>query len=510
MRSGSAHGRGLFETRSGGILLHVTSLPSRFGIGDLGPGAYRFIDFLARSRQHYWQVLPITTANYGCGCSPYNSVSAFALNNYLISPELMVQEGFLRRSDLRSAPRFPVSSIDFQRAIEYKDALFGVAFDRFRQTRKRKAGFARFTHESRKWLDDFALFSAIKYQQRGRPWIEWPEQLRQRDRKALAWTKKTLSSRIEQEKFLQYVCWKQWRDLRSRCRSSNIRIIGDVPIYVDFDSVDIWANPGIFKLDRYHKPLYVSGVPPDYFSDTGQLWGNPVYDWKALERTGFEWWQDRMEHAMSFFDYLRLDHFRGFVAFWQVPAGARTAKRGKWVKAPAGRFLSALRSRLHGLPLIAEDLGVITPDVREMMHRFRLPGMKVLVFAFGDGDSRNPYLPHNHTVDSVVYTGTHDNNTVRGWFEQDSPGKEKERLSVYLGKRPNGRSVHMDLIRLAMASVANTAIIPMQDILGLGARARMNHPGTVGRNWRWRLSRSQMSTAVADRLARMTNTYGRA
>jgi len=499
----------VFQTRGSGMLLHVTSLPSRFGIGDLGPGAYGFADFLARSKQRYWQILPLTPANYRHEYSPYNCMSAFANNKYLISPELMLRDGFLKRPDLGSLPDFSERAVDFASVIRFKDGIFEKAYERFSKTKGTSKEYTRFCVENKGWLEDFALFVALKDSNDGRSWIQWPILIRRRDRVALESLKKTLSRQIEQERFLQYVFWKQWQVLKFYCNNLNIKIIGDVPIYVDYDSVDVWSHPHIFKLGKDSKPVFVSGVPPDYFSDTGQLWGNPVYDWQELRGTGFKWWVQRVEHSLRLFDYIRLDHFRGFVAFWQVSSRAKTAKPGKWVRAPVEDFLSTLRNSVRGLPIIAEDLGTITSDVREVIRRFGLPGMKVLLFAF-DGDSANPHLLHNHLKNCVVYTGTHDNNTVRGWFENEASKVEKQKLFSYLGKRVGARSVHEEFVRLAMMSVATTTIIPMQDILGLAGSARMNRPASIGGNWRWRLLSRYLRPSVADRLARMTVTYGRA
>lgn len=500
----------VFHIRGSGILLHVTSLPSRFGIGDLGPGAYRFADFLAKSKQRYWQILPLTPANYRHEYSPYNCMSAFANNKYLISPELMLRDGYVGKPDIDLLPRFPERRVDFAGVIRFKDRIFEKAYRRFSRTKGISRGYMRFCRENKAWLDDFALFVALKNSHDGRAWTQLPDSIKRRDRAALGSLGKTLDRQIDQEKFLQYVFWEQWQVLKSYCNGLNIKIIGDVPIYVDYDSVDVWSHPEIFKLDKNSKPVFVSGVPPDYFSDSGQLWGNPVYDWHKLKSTGFKWWVQRVEHSLKLFDYVRLDHFRGFVAFWQIPSQAKTAKPGKWVGVPVEAFLSTLCKRLPRLPIIAEDLGTITADVHEVMRQFYLPGMKVMLFAFGDGTSTNPYLLHNHIQNCVVYTGTHDNNTVRGWFENEASKAEKQRFLRYLGRRVSVQKVHEEFIRLAMMSVANTTIIPMQDILGLGSSARMNRPASIGGNWRWRLSRGYLGSSVADRLAQITVTYGRA
>ncbi|UCD20478.1 MAG: 4-alpha-glucanotransferase [candidate division WOR-3 bacterium] len=496
--------------RGSGILLHVTSLPSRFGIGDLGPGAYRFADFLIKSKQRYWQVLPLTPVDYPHEQSPYNCMSAFAFNKYLISPELMVRDGQLKNADLDALPRFSQRKANFAAVFRFKDRLFERAYERFKSNRERPDDYLRFCEENSSWLDDYALFIALRESQERRSWIQWPAKIKDRDAKALESLRKTLKRTMEREEFLQYVFWKQWVALKSYCNDAGMNIIGDVPIYVDFNSVDVWSHRRIFKLNKDSRPLFVSGVPPDYFSETGQLWGNPVYDWHALRRTGFEWWIQRIAHSLKIFDCARLDHFRGFVAFWQVRSAAKTAKSGKWVKVPVDGFLSILRKKLRRIPIIAEDLGTITPDVREVMWRHNIPGMKVMLFAFGDGGSANPYLVHNHVRNCVVYTGTHDNNTVRGWFMNEASKAEKQRLFAYLGRRVSAQVVHEEVIRLAMSSVADTTIIPMQDILGLGSSARMNCPAGQRDNWQWRLLPGHLRPSVAEWLARTTVTYGRA
>lgn len=499
----------VFAARASGILMHVTSLPAPYGIGDLGPEAYRFVDFLARARQRYWQVLPLTPANYRNDYSPYNCASAFGGNKYLISPELLVQAGFLDKSEFDRGPRFPRHLVRFPAMIRFKDRIFEAAHDRFCRTGRRAASYARFCADNRSWLDDFALFAVLNARNAG-TWRAWPAAVRSRDPGTVRSLHAARRRDVEREKFLQYIFHGQWQSLRQYCNTQHIKVIGDLPIYLDSNSVDVWSHPELFRLDRGLSPLYLSGVPPDYFSPDGQLWGNPVYDWRAMARTGFEWWRQRFLAALKLYDHVRLDHFRGYVAYWQVRSRARTAKHGQWVKAPAVELLAALQRAAGGLPVIAEDLGLITPDVRDVIERFDLPGMKVLLFAFGDGDPGNPYLPHNHVRNCVVYTGTHDNNTVRGWYEREAAGVEKQRLVAYLGHKVIGRFVHEAFVRMALASVADTAIIPMQDILGLGGSARMNRPSSTRGNWQWRLSQSHLAPAIADRLACMTADYGRA
>jgi 4-alpha-glucanotransferase len=474
----------------------------------MGPEAYRFVDFLVEARQSYWQVLPLTATDYRHECSPYNCMSAFAGNKYLISPDLMVKQGFLKRSELKTVPKFTRRVAEFPVAAAYKEYLFSKAYVRFTKKRRR-AGFVRFCSDNDSWLDDYALFAVLKGNFQNTVWTQWPAPIAGRDPYVLRSLSKLLKPAIEREKFIQYVFSQQWKNLKKYCNQKRIAVIGDIPIYVDLNSVDVWVHPEMFKLDKNRKPIHVSGVPPDYFSRGGQLWGNPLYRWPQMRKNKFGWWLNRIEHNLRRCDLVRMDHFRGFVAYWQVRAGAKTARRGKWVKVPAAQLLTALEKRLNGLPIIAEDLGTITPDVRALMHRFGLPGMRVLLFAFGDGDPANPYLPHNHVRSCVVYTGTHDNNTVRGWFEHEASRQEKQMLSAYVGKRMTARNVHEAFLNMAMASVANTAIIPMQDILGLSGRARMNRPATIRGNWQWRLIPGQLTGSMAIKLSAMTTMYGR-
>ena len=496
--------------RGSGILLHMTSLPSPYGIGDLGPGAYRFADFLAHAKQGYWQVLPLNPVNPGCGHSPYSSISAFAGNTLLISPELLHEDGLLSWEEIESRPVFPQDRCDFARVLPYKEALFERAWQRFQATGKDADRHEAFCLENAGWLEDFALFVVLRNRFQGRVWSEWPVELRDRQPEALQAIRKECRSELEKEKFLQHLFFKQWRALRAYCHRRGIQLLGDLAIYMSFDSADVWANSGLFKLDEAKRPAFVSGVPPDYFSETGQLWGNPVYRWEVLRETGFAWWIERLAHSFALFDVIRIDHFRGLVAFWEVPAGEKTAVRGRWVEAPVQEFFAVLMRRFFHFPVIAEDLGVITPDVREVLHRFEFPGMKVLVFAFDRDDPMHPYLPHTYEKNFVVYTGTHDNNTIRGWFDGEAAPEEKWRLFRYVGREVPANEVHWELIRLAMMSVARMVIVPMQDILGLGGEARMNRPSVADGNWDWRMSPEPIAPEVMWRLLEMTEIYGRA
>lgn len=496
------------KKRGSGILLHVSSLPSPYGIGDLGPEARRFVDFLYQAGQSLWQILPLTPTDTAFGNSPYHGLSAFAGNPILISPELLVEDGFLAEKDLKPAPDFPHDTVDYGAVTEYKRVLLHKAYWRFKK-RKRDHEYERFCRENSHWLDDFALFMALKAHFGGRIWSEWPQELRDRRPEALYSFNKRFRERIRRGRFVQHLFFKQWSRLKSYCREKGVQLIGDLPIYVSYDSSDVWAHPEIFKLNEEKKPWVVAGVPPDYFSETGQRWGNPVYKWDALRETGYAWWMERMEHNLKLFDTIRIDHFRGFVAYWEVQAHEETAMNGAWVEAPADDFFNALLKRFPYLPVIAEDLGVITPDVRETLMRFEFPGMRVLLFAFGEDKPMHPYLPHTYPKNCVAYTGTHDTNTIRGWFDKEAGPEEKRRLFAYLGCQAP-EEIHWELIRLAMMSVADTVIIPLQDILGLSDEARMNLPAAREGNWRWRFLPHQLTEPLSARLKEMTEIYGRA
>ena len=495
--------------RGSGVFLHITSLPSPYGIGDLGPGAYAFADFLVQTRQCMWQVLPLNLTDPLYGNSPYSSVSAFAGNKILISPDLLIEDGLLARNDLDPIPAFPEDRCDFSSVIPYKNRLLELAYHNFRKNAKHRESFEAYCFQNGYWLDDFSLYIAIKKHTAGESWAHWPEDLRDRIPRSLESIRKDYYEQIEKEKFWQYIFSEQWHRLKSFCGEKGIRLFGDLAIHVNFDSSDVWANPGLFKLDEEKKPVFVSGVPPDYFCSTGQLWGNPVYRWDVLKKSGYKWWTERVAYHLDLFDILRIDHFRGLVASWETPAGECTALNGKWVKAPARDFLKCLRKNFHSLPIVAEDLGLITPDVREVMRLFGLPGMKVLLFAFGEDDPQHPYLPHNYERNFLVYTGTHDNNTVRGWFERDASGDDKKRVFRYCGRQVPVEEIHWEFIRLAMVSIANQVIIPVQDILGLGGESRMNRPSVCRGNWEWRLRADQITQPIAQRLLEMTVTYGR-
>jgi 4-alpha-glucanotransferase len=502
--------------RSSGILLHPTSLPGRFGIGDLGTSAYRFVDFLAASNQSLWQVLPLGPTGYGD--SPYQCFSAFAGNTLLISPEALVGDGLLTAEELEDAPSFTEEKVDFGEAIKFKNALLKGVFNRFKQSADAnlRSSFEHFSHQSSSWLDDYALYRALKDAQGGKAWNEWEPKLARRDAAALAHARGSLRDEVDAQKFYQFLFFKQWAALKAYCHEHNVKLVGDIPIFVARDSADVWMNPEEFKLDEAGNPLVVAGVPPDYFSATGQLWGNPIYNWERMLQDSFRWWIERVRATLRIFDIVRIDHFRGFAASWEIPGGDRTAERGRWVNVPGRELFAAIRQALGDLPIIAEDLGVITPDVEALRDDFGLPGMRILQFAFG-GDTKNADLPHNYIKNSVVYTGTHDNDTTVGWFTsvagagstRNTEQIERERSFCldYLGS--DGDEIHWDFIRAILASVADTAIIPLQDLLGLGKDARMNLPNSTSGNWAWRYKAGALTNEIGERLKRLTQIYGR-
>jgi len=497
------------QKRKSGILLHITSLPSEYGIGDLGPSAYRFIDFLYEAKQCYWQVLPINPTDLINAHSPYSSSSAFAGNNLFISPELLLDEGLISKKDVTEKPHFSVEKVDYEPVAAYKTHLLDLAYVRFIQDRRlfssHEKEFNKFITENVIWLNDYALFVTIKEQCGSIIWTDWPENLRKREAKALADFTQTHISEINRIKFLEYLFFKQWDQLRNYCGTKDIQLIGDLPIYMNFDSADVWAHPDQYKLDEQLQPVVVAGVPPDYFSDSGQRWGNPVYDWAQMQKSKFTWWVERFRQNFKLFDILRIDHFRGLVQCWEIPADEQTAVKGRLVDVPTVDLLTSLE-KFFSKPLliIAEDLGFITEDVRECLHQFNLPGMKVLLFAFNDNLKQHPYLPHNYRGRCAVYTGTHDNNTVKGWFQDEATMKERDNVHRYLSKDVSDDSICLDLIRLAFDSEAEYAIIPMQDILGLGSEARMNKPATTQGNWRWRVNPKMLSNSVVQQLSDVT------
>ncbi len=502
--------------RTSGILLHPTSLPGPGGIGDLGPEAIAFLDFLEETRQGLWQVLPLGPTGYGD--SPYQCFSAFAGNPLLVSLDLLQGEGLLAAADLPDKAALLEDAVDYAAAQELKPPRLRRAFEVFEKegAPSQRDAFESFCREQASWLDDFALFMAAKRAQGGAAWNEWEGGLREREGGALERARRELGSDVRCQQFSQFLFFRQWAALRDEARTRGVRILGDVPIFVAHDSADVWAHPELFHLAADGSPSHVAGVPPDYFSATGQLWGNPLYRWETLAHTGYRFWVERFRAALLLFDAVRLDHFRGFEAYWEVPAGETTAENGRWVKGPGAALFEAIEAALGRLPVVAENLGVITPGVEALRERFGWPGMAILQFAFGGDAHSNEFLPHHYERRLVVYTGSHDNDTAVGWWKggvgdstRSAEEVEKERAFArdYLGT--HGKEIHWDLIRAALASVAETAIFPLQDVLGLGSEARMNVPSRASGNWKWRYRREQLTPAVRKRLRRMTEVYGR-
>ena len=495
------------QYRACGLLLHVTSLPSPYGIGDVGPGAVKWMDKLSEAGQGWWQALPLGPTGYGD--SPYQSLSSFAGSGLLISPDGLIEDGLLRPGDC-PPHSFSERAVDYGAVIPFKRVLIERAWSNFISAARSelKVSFEQFCEKQKHWLEDYALFRVLKAEYKGAYYLEWPAELVQRAPEALAKATRDFASQIQQIYFAQFLLFRQGERLKTHARAKGVRLIGDLPFFVSPDSSDVWANPELFLLDENHRPRFVAGVPPDYFSSQGQLWGNPVYNWEVLRRTGYRWCIDRLRALLAHVDVIRLDHFRGFAAAWHVPAGATTAKSGEWVPGPGTDFFNAVKKELGGLPFIAEDLGIITPEVSELRDDFQIPGTRVLQFAF-DGHPDNPYLPENFVPNTVVYTGTHDNPTSREWYEA-LPAVERENLWRYL-KSPQLQSsaVAWELLRVAWSSIAALAIAPLQDLLNLGAEARMNVPGRAEGNWSWRCTEEMMSAADFDSLRELTKSSNR-
>jgi 4-alpha-glucanotransferase len=494
--------------RTGGILLHPTSFPSPYGIGDLGDGAYQFIDFLTAAKQKIWQVLPLGPTGYAD--SPYQSFSAFAGNPLLISPDYLVRDGYLPASALARVPDFPEGKVDFGEVIDYKNLLLKKAYQHFKEggTASQFDKFQAFTTDQSFWLDDFALFMALKQKFKdvdGGVWNTWPKGIAKRQPKAMVEWAKKMAGEVEFHKFTQFLFFEQWLALKDFAHRQDISIVGDVPIFVAFDSADVWANRELFFLDESGQPLVVAGVPPDYFSETGQRWGNPLYRWSVLAESDYAWWVERLRMTFHQVNIVRIDHFRGFEAYWEIPAEEPTAVVGRWVKGPGEHFFQAMQRQLGELPIIAEDLGVITPEVVALRQAFQFPGMKILQFAFG-GERKSDFLPHNFGRNYVVYTGTHDNETTLGWY-RNSSGDEQDHVRRYAAR--DGSDIAWDMIRLAYASVADMAIVPLQDVLSLDNRARMNFPGKTGGWWTWRYTSDMLTEANAQRLREISELFGR-
>lgn len=510
-------------TRQSGVLLHITSLPTRFGIGDLGPTALAFGEFLVQAGQSRWQMLPLSPTDSSLGNSPYSSFSAFAGNPLLISPEALHEDGLLSLAEVEDFALPEKKRVDFAAVERAKPAMLRSIFDRLMPGTwggvEDDPGFAAFREENYTWLADYALFMALKGHFGGAPWTDWPEDVRARREEALRAYGVELHREIVFHMFCQWLFFRQWGRLKWRLAQFDVELVGDVPIYVTHDSSDVWANQGLFKLDRAGRPTAVAGVPPDYFSATGQRWGNPVFDWRVHQDNGFGWWISRMRHSFGLYDVVRLDHFRGFAAYWEIPADEKTAVNGAWVPAPGAELLHALRQAHGHLPIIAEDLGIITDEVRALKEGFGLPGMKILQFAFGPHTPESPDAPHNHEKNCVVYTGTHDNNTTRGWFAAEAGPELKRLLARYLGRSVGVDTITRELMRVALSSPADCAMFPAQDLLDLDGGHRMNTPGVAAGNWGWRLPRGRLLSTraegggvdrgLAERLRGLCELYGR-
>jgi len=491
--------------RASGILLHPTSLPGKYGIGTLGREAFEFIDFLAHAKQKYWQILPLGPTGYAD--SPYQCFSTFAGNPLLINLELLVQEKMLKTSDLLPMQSFGDGPVDYGKLIILKYPVLKKALANFLDSGSEEDhhAFQGFVRENNGWLDDYALFMALKASMGQKPWLQWEKPLKTRNEKELEKYKVSLHEEIVFHQFIQFLFFRQWKRVKEYAHTHHIRILGDIPLYVAMDSADAWSRPELFEFNTFKDPAAVGGVPPDYFSETGQLWGNPLFRWEYHKETGYEWWINRIRWNLLMYDVVRIDHFRGFAAYWSVPYGEPTAVNGKWIDGPGKDLFSAVAGALGDIPVIAEDLGVITDDVEDLRDSFGLPGMKILQFAF-DSSEENDYIPHNYPKNCVVYTGTHDNDTVVGWFEK---AKKEDRVYVLAYLNSDGKNIARDFVRLALASVAYTAVIPMQDLLGLGNDARMNLPGTTQSNWQWRMKPGQATEALAEELGRLTKLYAR-
>lgn len=502
----------LLSHRYSGLLLPISCLPSQFGIGDLGIQAYQFVDLLSINKQYFWQILPLNPTVTEYGNSPYHSRSAFAFNPLLISPELLYRDGLLQKCDLEEYVLPEKSKIDFPGVYSLKQKILERASTTFLKMSKFQQEFYDFCQKQSFWLDDYILFEWLQEQYTGNKWNRWPAPLRDRNIDVLNELKRNISHKLEKYKIIQFLFFRQWNKFKEYCFRKNIKIIGDMPIYVPYQSVDVWSHYHLFKLDKNKNQLSQAGVPPDYFSSTGQLWGNPVYRWSTHRKEGYSWWKKRIKHNLSMVDWLRIDHFRGLVAYWEIPAKEKTAIKGRWVRGGGNNFFQMLTQEFPDLPFIAEDLGIITKKVIGIINQLGIPGMRVLQFAFGQDFPNSPHLPHNYNRNCVVYTGTHDNNTIKGWWQNELKDDQKILIKQYLGKDINTTNIHWELIRLAQSSIANLAIIPIQDILGLGKEARMNNPATNCGNWQWRLTSKQI-TKLKDnalpRLKELSQTYGR-
>jgi len=492
--------------RASGILLHPTSLPGPFGCGDLGASAYHFVDWLVVAGQQVWQILPLGPV--GMGDSPYMSLSAFAGEPLLIDLQELVERGWLPQNELQQIPQFSDSKVQYSEVRKFRMSKLRIAANHFfaKNNAKELEDFHSFCKEKKTWLEDYALFMALIEKNNGAEWSTWDEELVKRKPAALKKARTDLMQEVRFWEFTQWCFFRQWHALKKYANERNVKIVGDIPIFVAYQSSDTWAHPHLFHLDKNLKPKVVAGVPPDYFSATGQRWGNPLYNWKAMHEEQYSWWIDRIKTTLELVDMVRIDHFRGFAGYWEIPAEEKTAVKGRWVKGPGSKLFDAIEKKLGKLPIIAEDLGEITPDVIDLRDRYQFPGMRILQFAFA-GDAKNTFLPHNYISNTVVYSGTHDNDTTLGWFATATE-REREFAKKYLGT--DGKEIHWDFIRLASQSVADMAVFPFQDVLGLGTEARMNFPGKPLGNWAWRFSWNQVQPWHAMRLYEISALTNRA
>lgn len=495
--------------RDAGILLHITSLPSAFGIGDLGPEAKNFVNFLNRCNQRYWQVLPLNPVSREQHYSPYSSVSSMAGNPLLISPELLVENGLLKNSDLSGYQIQTRNQVNFKKAADVREELFRKSSKVFFKNSRLTSIFQKFCQRESYWLKEYALYEALKSHHDNRPWFDWEPEFRMRSAAALNKFSRKSAETLEYIMWQQFVFFEQWGALKEYANSSGIALFGDLPFYVSYDSCDVWANREIFSVDKNGMMTGVAGVPPDYFNSNGQLWGMPTFKWDILRKQKYDWWIKRLRKNMQMFDVLRLDHFRAFASYWEVPSKENTAKRGKWKEGPGADFFNTVQSIIGDAKFVAEDLGDIDDKVFRLRDSFGLPGMKILQFAFGDKMAESAYIPHNFTSNFIAYTGTHDNNTTVGWFTKDIKNKERKQISDYFGRPINERNIHVELSRLAYASIARTAILPLQDVLGLDESTRMNTPATTSGNWKWRFKKNALTKSIERRLAHWVSLYNR-
>lgn len=493
--------------RRSGILLHPTSLPGPYGIGDFGPSAFKFVDFLAESKQKLWQILPLGPTSYGD--SPYQCLSALAGNPLLLSLDLLKEQGYLTDEQLKSAPDFPENKVDYGWVIPWKKKILREAFNTFhaKATEDDWREYGDFCREQNFWLEEYVTYVAIKESQGGKAWVEWPQELALRQPGALKFWKENNQLELDFHRFLQYEFYHQWTAIKSYANSKGISLVGDLPIFVAFDSADVWENQEEYELNDEGYPTVVAGVPPDYFSETGQLWGNPLYRWGMMAHNDYKWWQDRFRVLLNQVDVVRIDHYRGFEAYWEVPGNEKTAQNGRWVKGPGLKFFQKMKEKLGDFPILAEDLGFITPEVKKLREDCGYPGMRILQFAFDPGHTH--FLPHNYEPNTCVYSGTHDNNTTLGWISNEALPEEKARLNKYVGYEVNEKNVNATFMKMAWSSVAEYCIVPLQDVLNLGEDCRMNFPGKAGGNWAWRYREGQLESKTSEFLADLTDNYQR-